>query len=307
MKPLTARVYCAETYDKHKKSSLYFPCFGTEKEIGGQREHIRKLFVKRNGYYRNNLDTAKMDQKIQDFKDDVKERKTKAIQQDERMPLNTIKTAPDLLIDDISEAGSSSLICGSSKRGKTHLLLKIWERYYKDKKDLICILISPSCNIPLYDIMTKHKVIKFNRYDKQVDAVIKSIFKIQNITSQAYKFVFLIDDCVSSRYSETLNALFLYARNLLVSVVCCIQRETLISRSSRSSANNIIAFGINTEQCIKGILESFFKNELSKISGIKKMDGLIDEFLRLTSMGGGHAFLVYIPFKRELKHYLLEI
>ena len=241
------------------------------------------------------------------FDDEINNRKTKAIQQEDKMPLITLDTSPDLLIDDYREAGSTCLLIGSSKRGKTHLLLKIWERYYKNKDDLICILISPSCNIPLYNEMSQNKVIKFNRYDKQVDSVIKSIFKIQNLTSQSYKFAFLIDDCVSSRYSQTLDALFLYARNLLVSTVCCVQRETLVSRSSRSSANNVICFGLNTQQAIKGCIEAFFQQELRKITGIKRIDDLIDEYLRLTSEGNGHAFLVYIPFKRELKHYVLKI
>jgi Cdc6-like AAA superfamily ATPase len=287
MKAFTARIYCAETYDKTKKSNIYLTCFGTEEELGKQRQNIRALYKKRNEFYRNGLDLTDIDSKIQEFKDDVENRKKKSLQQQDNLPLIKTKKSPDLLIDDIDEAGSTVLICGSSKRGKTHLLKKIWERYYKDNKNVITILISPSCNIPLYEDMKKN-VIKINRYDKQTDALLKKVFKIQNLTKNAYRFCFLIDDCVSSRYSETLDALFLYARNLLISSICCIQRETLISRSSRSSANNVVTFGINTEQCIKGLLESFYKCEL-------------------TSMGGGHSFLVYIPFKRELKHYLLDI
>lgn len=306
MKALTARIYCAETYDKTKKSNIYITCFGTEDEIGMQRSIIRDLYRKRNQYYRNHLDLDDIDVKINEFKEDVINRKKKSIQQSDKLPLTKIKKSPDLLIDDIDEAGSTILICGSSKRGKTHLLKKIWERYYKDNKNVISILISPSCNIPLYEDMKKN-VIKINRYDKQTDALLKKIFKIQNLTKNAYRFCFLIDDCVSSRYSETLDALFLYARNLLISSICCVQRETLVSRSSRSSANNVITFGINTEQCIKGLLESFYKCELQEVSGITKIDDLIKEFRRLTSMGNGHSFLVYIPFKRELKHYLLEI
>ena len=129
---------------------------------------------------------------------------------------------------------------------------------------------------------------------------------MQNLTHNAYKFAFLIDDCVSNTYTESLNFLFLVARNLMISTFCCVQRETLVSKSSRSSSNNIVTFGINTEQCIKGILEAFFKTELKELSGLNKMDDLILEFRRLTSMGGGHSFLLYIPFTRELKHYLLE-
>ena len=306
MKSLTARIYCAETYDNTKKSNIYVNCYGTEDEIGRQRTIIRDLYRKRNTFYRNELDLKDIDAKIEEFKEDVENRKKKSLLQPDKLPLIKTKKAPDLLIDDVDEAGSTVLICGSSKRGKTHLLKKIWERYYKDNKDIVTILISPSCNIPLYEDMKKN-VIKINRYDKQTDGLLKKIFKIQNLTKNAYRFCFLIDDCVSSRYSETLDALFLYARNLLISSICCIQRETLISRSSRSSANNIVTFGINTEQCIKGMLESFYKCELMELTGIKKMDDLIKEFRRLTSLGDGHSFLVYIPFKRQLKHYILDL
>jgi hypothetical protein len=304
MKSLTAKTYCAQTYDDTKKSHRLFECFGTEQEIGNQRANIRELMTKRNKYYRNDIDLNGVDDEIEQFQDDVKNRKTKGLQQGDKMPLIKTKTCPDFLFDDVDESGSTVLCCGSSKRGKSLLLLKAWERYFKDDKDMIVILISPSCNIPMFKSMKN--VIKINRYDKQTDLLLKKIFKLQNLTFNAYKFAFLIDDCVANQFTESLNFLFLVARNLLISTFCCVQRETLVSRSARSSANNIVTFGINTEQCIKGILESFFKTELKEISGLNKMDDLILEFRRLTSQGGGHSFLVYIPFTRELKHYLLE-
>jgi hypothetical protein len=304
MKSLSVKTYCAQTYDDTKKSHRLFECFGSEQEIGNQRTNIRELIKKRNKYYRNDIDLKDVDDEIKQFQDDIKNRKTKALQQDDKMPLIKTEKCPDFLFDDPDECGSTVLCVGSSKRGKSLLLLKAWERYFKDEKDMITILISPSCNIPLFKSMKN--VIKINRYDKQTDALLKKLFKLQNLTHNAYKFAFLIDDCVANSYTESLNFLFLVARNLMISTFCCVQRETLVSRSARSSANNIVTFGINTEQCIKGILESFFKTELKEISGLTKMDDLITEFRRLTSMGGGHSFLVYIPFTRQLKHYILE-
>ena len=300
------KTYCAETYDRDKKSHRLFECFGSEDEINTQRNTIREIIKKRNGYYRNGMteDIKNTDEAIIKFKTDITNRKFKLLQQGDKFPLIKTKTCPDFLFDDPDESGSTVLCCGSSKRGKSLLLLKAYERYFKDEKNMIVILISPSCNIPMFKTMKG--VIKINRYDRQTDGLIKKLFKLQNLTHNAYKFTFLIDDCVSNSYTESLNFLFLVARNLLISTFCCVQRETLVSKSSRSSANNIVTFGINTEQCIKGILESFYKTELKELSGLNKMDDLIHEFRRLTSMGGGHSFLVYIPFTRELKHYLLE-
>jgi len=306
MKKLSVKTYCAETYDRNNKSHRLFECFGSEDEINKQRQTIREIIKKRNGYYRNDMrgDIIETDKEIEEFKKDVATRKIKLLQQGDKFPLIKTKTCPDFLFDDPDESGSTVLCCGSSKRGKSLLLLKAWERYFKNEKNMIVILISPSCNIPMFKTMKG--VIKINRYDKQTDALLKKIFKLQNLTHNAYKFTFLIDDCVSNSYTQSLNFLFLVARNLLISTFCCVQRETLVSRSARSSANNVVTFGINTEQCIKGILESFYMTELKELSGLTKKDDLIHEFRRLTSMGGGHSFLVYIPFTRELKHYLLE-
>jgi hypothetical protein len=262
--------------------------------------------TKRNKYYRSgDIDLENVDKEIKDLKDDIVKRKNQSLQQVDKLPLIKTKECPDLLFDPPSETGSTALVTGSSKRGKTMLLVKIYDKYFKDVKDMIVILISPSCNNPLFKKLPKD-VIRINRFDSQTDRLLKQLFKLQNLSNNAYKFALLIDDCVSNRYTESLNFLFLVARNLMFSCIACVQRETLVSKDSRSSANNVISFGINTESSIKSLLENFFKGELKELTGLKTMDSLISEFRRLTSEGGGHSFLVYIPFERSLKHYVLE-
>jgi hypothetical protein len=313
MKGGTAKVYCSEKYDTIKdknKGTMMYPCFGTDRDIFNQSQKIRKLQDGRNKLYRNKSDLKDIDNKIKLHLKDVSDRKNAFLdkQTDDKLKLHVIDGAPDLDIDiDKNKSGEAFNIAifGSGKRGKSTLMVKIWERYFKDRKDLISILISPSSHIGIFKDMKN--VIKINKFNVETTKIIKDIVKIQNKTENAYRFLLMIDDCINCKYNEMLNFVFLVARNHNVNAIVSLQYPRLLSIQARGSAQRIIAFSQNNYEATTNLLQSFFLSELRKLTGTKKIIDVAQEFMDLTQEADGHAFIVFNPFTRDLKRYALKI
>jgi hypothetical protein len=304
----SVKLYSSEKYDTVKdknKGSCIYPCYGTDDQIYKQQLRIRKLLQSRNKLYRAGRDLNDIDIKINKYLDDINDLKNADIDRhvDDKLKLNVITEAPDL---DLKPDESSTIaIFGSSKRGKSTLMVKIWERYYKNDAKLCTILISPSSHIGLFKNMKG--VIKINKFNQATTKLIKDIMRIQNKTDNAYKFLFLIDDCVNNKYNEMLNNLFLVMRNHNVSSIISLQYCKLLSIQARGSAHRCIAFSQNNYEATTSLLNSFFLSELRKITGIKKIEDVAQEYMDLTQEGNGHAFFTYNPFSRDLKRYVLKL
>lgn len=305
MKSASIKCYSAEEYDKSKKVSVYFDTFGTIDDLERQKNQIRKMMTKRNNLFRNGIPTDTIDKEIEEFKNEVGDMKTKRLTVDDVLPLQKTKKCPKL---HLSEGADTFAIFGSSKRGKSSLMKKIYTEHYKNKLDVISILISPSCNIDLFKDMKD--VIKINKFDNETDNLLKKLFFLNNKcqdVGHCYKFFIMIDDCISKiRYQESINFLILCARNMLVSSCICLQYCMILSKMARSSVNNCFFFGQNNDESIEGAVKCFLKGEMTRITGIQKMTPLITEFRRLTD-DTPHSFLSYCPITREMKRHILDL
>lgn len=221
-----------------------------------------------------------------------------------KMKLIRSKTAPNIELDE--HTANTICVSGSSKRGKSTLMVAIYNRYFANDHDLITILISPSCHIKLFDSLKN--VYKINKFNKDTVQLMKSIKRIQNRTNNAYKFLYLIDDCVDLRYSKILDDAILTMRNCDISTIISIQYCRIISVQARSSLNQIICFAMNTDQSINNTLDSFFRSEFRDVTGIKNKEDLIREYRQITQKEyKGHSYLLYNVFNGELSHHLLEL
>ena len=325
MQSQNCKVYCAENYDKNKKSSKYYKCYGDSGQILDQTRRFKDLQANRNKYYRagklDNLDDT--DKLISDLQEEILTLST-STKPDTAKTAQTAQTAkkgsdlemkhlkstsPDFHLDE----GTGNTICllGSSKRGKSTLMVEIWKRYYSDDKKLITVLISPSCHIPMFKNLKN--VIKINKFGADTVQLLKDVKRIQNKTENSYKFLFMIDDCVDSKYCSILNQMILVMRNSHVSTIISLQYDKLLSKQCRSSINNVVLFGQNTDESIEGCLKSFCGSELTKITG-KKNEELVDLFRDLTDGdltdgegGAGHAFLTYNPMSRKIQRGVLDM
>ncbi len=220
------------------------------------------------------------------------------------MNLEEINESPEIKLD--KDLANTISIFGSSKRGKSTLIYEIYNKYYKKNNKIITILISPSCHIGIFDKLP-NKVIKVNKFSKETVQLIQDLKKIQNKTNNAYEFLIIIDDCVDVRFNKILNQLILVLRNSMFSTIISLQYDKLLSKQARSSINNVICFGLNSDESIEGLLKSFFKTELSKKTGKTRMSDLIDEYRNYTDSNGGHAFFIYHPQSRKLELKTLKL
>lgn len=309
----SCKVYCAEYYDKTKKSSKYYKCFGTTDEIKEQIDKFNAMQRKRNLLYRSGADTDDIDSQLLELQKKNQDNMTNYVAPPDTscsgiLPLHRFKnTSPDFHLDE----GTGNTICllGSSKRGKSTLMVEIYKRYYENDKKLITILISPSSHIPMFKKLKN--VIKINKFGKDTVQLLKDVKRIQNKTENGYKFLFMVDDCIDSKYCSILNQMILVMRNSHVSTIISLQYDKLLSKQCRSSINNVVMFGQNTDESIVSCLTSFLGSELTRKTG-KKGEDLIGLFRNYTDGdgdgdGAGHAFLTYNPMSREIKRGVLEM
>ena len=311
MKHATIKCYSAEEYDKTKNNSIYIKTFGNKNDLDNQQTRIKNLMMKRNQFYRNGIPTNEIDEKIPEFKNEVENMTKKRITQDEILPLIKTKKCPDF---QLSGDADTFGIFGSSRRGKSNLMKRIYNEHYKNKTDVISILISPSCNISLFKDMKD--VIKINKFNSETDRLLRKLFFLNNKCQDVednkgepfcYKFFIMIDDCISKiRYQDSINFLILCARNLLVSSCVCLQYCFILSKAARSSLNNAVFFGQNNDESIEGAVKCFLKSTLTEKLGITQLTPLITEFRRLTD-STPHSFLTFHPITQKLERHILEL
>ena len=306
------RAYCAENYDTTGGSAVYYLTFGNESQRFKQREKFRKLQKSRNQYYRNGLDTKDLDLEIQNLIDEVDTLKKSEIKQEsgEILPLQTVKDIPEFrgVKSKVGTPGDGStfLLCASSGIGKSTLLVKLYEQYFKDNPKIIPILISPSCNIGLFDKLDK-KVIKINKMNNDTIKLIKDLRKIQNLGKNPYHFLLMIDDIPNIRYSNILNDAFLTMRNQNFSTIASVQYAKCMSKMARGSVHNVLCGYQNTNDATMSLLESFIGADLRKLTGITNKDELAEKYMELLEPNEYHTFFHISPRYRKLQRFTLDL
>lgn len=214
---------------------------------------------------------------------------------------------PEFKFDE--NTGNSTLLVASSKRGKSTIMKAIYDKYYKNDKNMITILISPSCHIKLFEDMD---CIKINKFNGHTQSLLKSLVKLQQATLNSYTFLILVDDCIDVKFNKILNELILVLRNSNFSSIVSIQYDKLLSKASRSSVNNVVVGGINLDESIESLIRTFFKSLLVKHykeqhNENPKLDDLIDLYRSITDDNGGHTFIRFIPTDRDLEVFSLKL
>lgn len=175
--------------------------------------------------------------------------------------------------------GSTFLLLGASKVGKTNLMKYIFENYYSDRKDYISILFAANRQSDVYDSVDK-KVIKTHIFQAEL---VKSMVKLQRGTNNKYNFLLMFDDIVdhSTKDSETMKKLITSYRNSKISSIISIQASHLVNRSNRGNLNYITFHSFRDDSQIQDVMKEFigsrppFKN--------LKMDDKVDLYRKLVS------------------------
>lgn len=205
----------------------------------------------------------------------------------------------DLKFDE--DTGNTTFIIGSAKRGKSTLLMDIYNKYYNDK-NIITTLFSVNSHIKLYKDKSK-RLIKCNKFDKPCSDLVRMMKRINFKCKNKYNFTVMFDDIVNIGYNMLVNQLILTFRNSNISSVISLQYPNLLSKASRGSINNLIFFGLNNDESIVVALNSFLKSHFAKLGVIGETEQ-INFYRELTK---DHQFIYLHPETNHMSVHKLKI
>lgn len=183
----------------------------------------------------------------------------------------------NLILDE--GTGNTCAIFGSSKRGKSTIMMQIFRDYYMQKvpNELIAILFARNPQISAYKV-PQDKLILCDEFRPDI---VMDQCEINKKSHNKFAFLNLIDDFINLKHSLTLDDLVLTMRNSNISTIICLQYVNTLSKPARSNVNNVLLFGQNTDEaaevCINVYLRTWFKK-----NGILNLTDQIVEFHRLT-------------------------
>jgi len=151
---------------------------------------------------------------------------------------------------------SSFLILGQSRMsGKTKLLTQMHKQWFKKKKWTVVIFAANLQN-PLYE---KFKgALKFDCFHEEI---LERLRAIQRGTDNAYNFVIILDDIVSTKHKQFLNEAVLTYRNSNIYIIISTQYYGLIAPSARTNFTWMFLGKFSRPEAIekmsKGVLMDF--------------------------------------------------
>ncbi len=196
--------------------------------------------------------------------------------------------------------GNTTYLLGSSKRGKSTLMMHIFRKHY-NKKNFITTLFSINSQIPLYK--SKKSLIKINNFGKDAQRYIKMEQVANKRCKNKYNWSNLIDDVIDIRDNRLINNMILTYRNSKISSVICLQYSNLLSKQSRSNINNICCFAFNTDEAIEVVIKTFLKGAFNKL-GIRGLDEQIEFYRKMTM---DHGFIYIHPESGMISFHKLSL
>ena len=215
---------------------------------------------------------------------------------------NTVSGLPKLELDNGSDGdGSSILILGSGKSGKSHILKEIYNKHFKEKKNQIDLLFSVNIQAKIYSDYPKDR--KVNKFDRDCEVLINQLKKVNMETHNKFDYLIMLDDIIDAKYSTLLNNLILTYRNSNFSSIVSLQYPYLLSKGCRSSINQCIFGWFNTDECIESVIKSFLCSTFSRM-GYHTLPAQIQLYRELTK---NYHFLYYFSRKQKLVRFKLII
>lgn len=282
MPPKKISLYSAEKYDKTGNGNISIHLKANQ----NNEEYIKMLRDEqkmKNKFYKENKKNGNQARDLNYYNSKAKEVKD----------LKHSKNI-DLKLD--PKTGNTTCILGSSKRGKSTLLMYLFKKYY-NKKSFINLLFSVNAHIKLYK---NPNLIKFCEFEEQI---IKDQLAIQRGTNNEYKFCNIFDDMITLK-KETINNLVLTYRNSNISTIISMQYGFLLSKMIRANANNFILFGFNSDEAIEDIIKLFLRSWFKREFKVSSMEDMINIYKNITN---NHGFIYIHPQTDSISIHRLQI
>lgn len=175
----------------------------------------------------------------------------------------------DFITNQAKGSGSTFLLLGASKSGKTFLMCKMAMMWKQLFPKTIIILISDTQKADggpykaLKD-MAGEDLIYGNAGD-----TLKMARTLQKENDGAKPILVLLDDHATDKHNKNIIKLFIEDRNLNISTMMSSQECKLFNKTNRSNVNYIMFGKMNTPESIKDCYDVFLKGYYS---GTKKTD-----------------------------------
>lgn len=196
--------------------------------------------------------------------------------------------------------GNSTVLIGSSKVGKSTLMMHIYNIYYSKSKFITTLYTSNPQSFGGFDKINRNLIIHKDIEEK----VIKGQKLINEECNNKYNFVNMFDDILTLNRKTLINNLVLTYRNSMMSTVICMQYSNLLSKMSRANFNNVIMHQLLTDEAIEVVIKTFLRSNLKKRLKTNNLQDMIQWYKKNTN---DHKFLYYRPDLDELTIHKLLI
>lgn len=217
-----------------------------------------------------------------------------------RKPLQ-VKDNIDLLLD--PKTGNSCVIYGSSKRGKTTLMMHLYRKYYAKDKKFISTIFASNSQIPLYNKKDNKNLIVSTAFNAKSEKYIRLQKFINTKTNNRYKFLLMFDDMIDLKNKKLLSELVLSYRNSNISTIICLQYVYMLSKQNRANVNNIILFGCNSLESTVEMVKTFCADKF-RVLGFARLDDQIAFYNKMTE---NYGFIYINNVRNTISFHRLDI
>lgn len=157
---------------------------------------------------------------------------------------------------DVSFTG---LLIGSTKAGKTTLLIKIFDKV-KDNFDIVIIFSTSIAK----DIYKKFKgAILISAFDSDLVDYLKTLnAHLADGKKDMLKILFILDDIVTEKANKMLLQMFCTLRNVNISTLLSIQSPNLVNKNVKNNFNFVSLHRMNDSEAYDEIRKYFFDSDL---------------------------------------------
>lgn len=164
-------------------------------------------------------------------------------------------------------SGSTFLLLGASKSGKTYLMMKMAIMLKQMIKSLVVVLISGTYTDESAKYSALEEAIPKDSLSisdpSKINITLRMIRQIQIDTKKAKPVLVLIDDMATDKYNKDIIKLFVEDRNLNISTIFASQACKMFNKNSRSNVNYIIFGKMNTPESIEDCYDVFLRGHFS--------------------------------------------
>jgi hypothetical protein len=191
-------------------------------------------------------------------------------------------TVGDLDSLEMPEGGGCSFaLIGSTRSGKSTLMLYLWEKFFKKH---ITFLMTYSRHADIYKPLKKSAIVATGYHKELIDHPMK----INRETDNHYKFCLVFDDLSLAGKSDTeMTKLLTIGRNSGMSAIISGQRLEMLNPTGRTNVNFVCCMRLNTDTAIRDVIETYLRSYFPPGMSIAEMVKVYKE-----ATADHHFFLV---------------